>query len=67
MNVAVAGTAGYFPDGVGGKPWSDHSEHAVNEFYAAKDDWYPTWGPENGLDRALAVDYIRVYKHDCQH
>ncbi|KAG0339556.1 hypothetical protein BG000_001852 [Podila horticola] len=65
MNVAVGGTAGYFPDGVGNKPWSDKSEHAVNEFYAAKDDWYPTWGPENGLDRALAVDYVRVYKHDC--
>ncbi|KAG0278786.1 hypothetical protein BGZ95_003184, partial [Linnemannia exigua] len=54
MNVAVAGTAGYFPDGVGGKPWSDKSPHAVNEFYAAKADWYPTWGDENGLDRALA-------------
>ncbi|KAF8933414.1 hypothetical protein BGZ52_007800, partial [Haplosporangium bisporale] len=65
MNVAVGGTAGFFPDGVGNKPWSDKSEHAVNEFYAAKDDWYPTWGPESGLDRALAVDYIRVYKHDC--
>ncbi|KAF8940282.1 hypothetical protein BGZ47_007804 [Haplosporangium gracile] len=65
MNVAVAGTAGYFPDGVGGKPWSDKSPRAINEFYAAKDDWYPTWGPEYGLDRAMAVDYVRVYKHDC--
>ncbi|KAG0367746.1 concanavalin A-like lectin/glucanase domain-containing protein [Gamsiella multidivaricata] len=65
MNVAVAGTAGYFPDGVGGKPWNDKSPHAVNEFYAAKDDWYPTWGSESGTDRALAVDYIRVYKHSC--
>ncbi|KAG0348788.1 hypothetical protein BG004_004145 [Podila humilis] len=65
INVAVGGTAGYFPDGVGNKPWSDRSEHAVNEFYAAKDDWYPTWGPEHGLDRALAVDYIRVYKYGC--
>ncbi|KAF9092514.1 hypothetical protein BGX23_004226 [Mortierella sp. AD031] len=67
MNVAVADTAGYFPDGVGGKPWSDRSEHAVNEFYAAKADWYPTWSPENGLDRAMAADYVRVYKHDCQN
>ncbi|KAF9136454.1 hypothetical protein BGX30_011175 [Mortierella sp. GBA39] len=66
MNVAVAGTAGYFPDGVGGKPWSDKSPHAINEFYAAKSDWYPTWGPEDGLGRAMAVDYVRVYKHDCQ-
>ncbi|KAF9541998.1 hypothetical protein EC957_002501 [Mortierella hygrophila] len=66
MNVAVAGTAGYFPDGVGGKPWSDTSPHAINEFYAAKGDWYPTWGPEDGLDRAMAVDYVRIYKNDCQ-
>ncbi|KAI1297437.1 hypothetical protein EDD11_007127 [Mortierella claussenii] len=66
MNVAVAGTAGYFPDGVGGKPWSDKSPHATNDFYAAKDDWYPTWGPELGTSRALAVDYIRVYKQDCK-
>ncbi|KAF9586445.1 hypothetical protein BGW38_004872 [Lunasporangiospora selenospora] len=65
MNVAVAGTAGYFPDGVGNKPWSDRSQHAVNEFYSAKDDWYPSWGPEDGLDRAMAIDYVRVYKHDC--
>ncbi|KAI8356064.1 concanavalin A-like lectin/glucanase domain-containing protein [Mortierella sp. GBAus27b] len=65
MNVAVAGTSGYFPDGVGNKPWSDKSPHSINEFYAAKDDWYPTWGPESGTDRALAVDYIRVYRHDC--
>ncbi|KAF9119018.1 hypothetical protein BGW39_000669 [Mortierella sp. 14UC] len=66
MNVAVAGTAGYFPDGVGGKPWSDKSPRAINEFYTAKDDWYPTWGPEDGLDRAMAVDYVRVYRNDCQ-
>ncbi|KAF9950108.1 hypothetical protein BGZ72_008168 [Mortierella alpina] len=65
MNVAVGGSSGYFPDNVGGKPWSDKSGHAVNEFYDAKDSWYPSWGPENGLDRAMAVDYIRVFKNDC--
>jgi beta-glucanase (GH16 family) len=25
INLAVGGTNGYFPDGVAGKPWSDHS------------------------------------------
>lgn len=25
LNLAVGGTVGYFPDGVGGKPWSDRS------------------------------------------
>ncbi|KAF9569993.1 hypothetical protein EC968_002352 [Mortierella alpina] len=65
MNVAVGGASGYFPDNVGDKPWSDKSQHAVNEFYDRKDDWYPSWGPEDGLDRAMAVDYIRVFKNDC--
>ncbi|KAG9322107.1 hypothetical protein KVV02_000999, partial [Mortierella alpina] len=65
MNVAVGGASGYFPDNVGGKPWSDKSQHAVNEFYDSKDDWYPSWGPEDGLDRAMAVDYIRVFKYNC--
>ncbi|KAF9974719.1 hypothetical protein BGZ73_001838 [Actinomortierella ambigua] len=60
MNVAVGGTAGYFPDGVGNKPWSDTSAHAVNEFYAAKDHWYPTWGDQNDNSRAMAIDYVRV-------
>ncbi|KAF9292601.1 hypothetical protein BGZ68_000005 [Mortierella alpina] len=65
MNVAVGGASGYFPDNVGDKPWSDKSQHAVNEFYNSKPSWYPSWGPEDGLDRAMAVDYIRVYKNDC--
>ncbi|KAG0238667.1 hypothetical protein BGW41_008042 [Actinomortierella wolfii] len=65
MNVAVGGTAGYFPDGYGNKPWSDRSPHAVNEFYDAKDQWYPTWGSADDNSRAMAIDYIRVYRHDC--
>lgn len=36
MNVAVGGTGGYFPDGLGGKPWSNESDRSVNEFWAAK-------------------------------
>lgn len=28
INLAVGGTAGYFPDGVAGKPWSDKSERS---------------------------------------
>eukprot|EP01088_Endostelium_zonatum_P000781 TRINITY_DN11035_c0_g1_i1.p1 TRINITY_DN11035_c0_g1~~TRINITY_DN11035_c0_g1_i1.p1 ORF type:complete len:367 (-),score=71.45 TRINITY_DN11035_c0_g1_i1:31-1092(-) len=58
MNVAVGGTNGYFPDGVGGKPWTDASPHASNEFYAAKNQWLPTW---KGDECALQVDWIRVY------
>jgi len=28
LNLAVGGTAGYFKDGVAGKPWSDMSQRA---------------------------------------
>jgi hypothetical protein len=37
MNLAVGGTNAYFPDGVGGKPWSNGDSHSVNAFYTAKD------------------------------
>ena len=35
MNVAVGGTNGWFPDGVGGKPWLDgsHGECLVEFFF----------------------------------
>jgi len=61
MNVAVGGTNGYFPDGQGGKPWSDTSEHAANDFYAAKGVWSQTWFPANDPhSAALQVDWVKV-------
>jgi len=59
FDVAIGGTNGYFADGVGNKPWSNTDPHAVNAFYNAIDQWYPTW---KGEDSALQVDYIRVYQ-----
>ena len=53
MNVAVGGTGGYFPDGDCGKPWSDKDSHAVNAFYNAKDQWYPTWNYPATPDAAM--------------
>lgn len=61
INLAVGGTAGYFPDGIGGKPWTDKSSNSVNEFYAAKNSWYPTWKP---LESALHIDWVRVWSFD---
>jgi beta-glucanase (GH16 family) len=58
FNVAVGGTGGYFPDGVGNKPWSDTDPHAVNAFNSAIGQWYPTW---NGEDSALQIDYVKVW------
>ena len=58
LNVAVGGTADYWPDGISpNKPWNNKSPHAVNEFYNAKDKWYPTW---KGEDAAMVIDYIKI-------
>ena len=61
INLAVGGTAGYFPDNVGGKPWSDKSSNSVNEFYNAKDRWYPTWQND---DVSMQIDYVKVWSFD---
>lgn len=56
INLAVGGTNGFFPDGFG-KPWSNTSPNAVNEFWAAKNQWMPTW------TQAMMVDYVKVWSH----
>ncbi len=61
INLAVGGTAGYFPDNIGGKPWSDKSSSSANEFYAAKDRWYPTWQND---DVSMQIDYVKVWSFD---
>jgi len=57
FNVAVGGVSGYFPDGQGGKPWNDKSPGTVNQFWAARNAWHPTW---KGEDSALQIDWVRV-------
>nr|KAG5688615.1 hypothetical protein BaRGS_033431 [Batillaria attramentaria] len=67
LNVAVGGV-GFFPDEnqnrPNPKPWTDNSEHAMDTFWAARNQWYPTWHPDqnNGEDAALKVNYIKVWK-----
>lgn len=65
MNVAVGGTNGYFPDGVGAKPWSDTDPHSVNAFYNARGAWEATWDRENHSN-AMKVDYVKVWETDAQ-
>ena len=43
INLAVGGTNGYFPDGQGGKPWTDTSGSAANDFWSKEAIWHPTW------------------------
>ncbi|KAF7293515.1 Glucan 1,3-beta-glucosidase [Mycena indigotica] len=62
MNVAVGGTNGWFPDGQGDKPWLNHAGKPMSDFINNKQQWLPTW-PENLEERALAVDYVRMWKH----
>lgn len=54
LAVAVGGTSGYFPPGVGNRPWG-----AAREFWAARNQWLPTWDDEK---TAMAIDYIRVWQ-----
>jgi beta-glucanase (GH16 family) len=58
INLAVGGTNGYFPDGMGAKPWSDNDPHSINSFYNNRGSWIPTW---QGEGAALKVDYVKVW------
>jgi len=59
MNVAIGGTGAYFPDGMGGKPWTNADGHAVNSFWNGRNQWLPTW---KGDGVAMAIDWVRVYQ-----
>jgi hypothetical protein len=59
MNIAVGGTNGYFPDGQDGKPWSDTSPNAMDSFWSAVGQWYPTW-QAGGAE--MVVDSVRVWQ-----
>ena len=59
LNLAVGGTNGYFPDGVGNKPWSDTDSRSINSFYNNRGAWIPTW---QGEGAALKIDSIKVWK-----
>jgi beta-glucanase (GH16 family) len=61
FNLAVGGTSGYFPEGQGGKPWSDTDPHSVNAFYNNRGAWYPSW---KGEDAALQIDSVKVWSLD---
>jgi len=60
INLAVGGV-NYFKDGVANKPWNNQSPNAVNEFYNAKDRWWPTW---QNPDVSLQIDSVKVWSLD---
>nr|CAE54585.1 (1,3)-beta-d-glucan binding protein [Suberites domuncula] len=56
LNLAVGGTGGFFPDG-DGKPWMNSQSNAVNSFYDARDEWFPTW------TQSFQIDSVRVWTY----
>jgi hypothetical protein len=60
LNVAVGATNGFFPDGVGNKPWGDASGTAPKEFSDSESQWITTWG--EGDKRGLTVKSVKMWK-----
>ncbi|KAG8221570.1 glucan 1,3-beta-glucosidase [Butyriboletus roseoflavus] len=61
INLAVGGTSGWFPDGVGGKPWYDSSATAMHDFAADQSKWSATW-PPSANSRAFRIDYVKMWQ-----
>lgn len=62
LNVAVGGTNGFFADNYPGKPWSNQSPNAVNQFYDAQGSWLPGWELTNQQHpSAMKIDYVKFY------
>ncbi|KAF7870259.1 hypothetical protein EAF04_004007 [Stromatinia cepivora] len=61
LNVAVGGTNGWFADGKSGKPWIDASATAKNDFWNARDSWYPTW-TANDNQGQMEVSKVEIWQ-----
>lgn len=61
FNVAVGGVAGYFPDGVGGKPWTDTSNNAAQQFNNAIESVMKTWDLA-GDGSAMVIRSVKVWQ-----
>ncbi|KAK3062333.1 hypothetical protein LTS18_004341, partial [Coniosporium uncinatum] len=58
LNVAVGGTNGWFEDGEAGKPWVDSDPNARKAFWAARNQWQPTW-EKNGQ---MTVKQVKIWQ-----
>ncbi|KAI9457220.1 glycoside hydrolase family 16 protein [Lactarius psammicola] len=61
LDVAVGGTNGWFPDGAGNKPWLNGAINAMQLFAQSQDKWSQTW-PQSEDDRAMRVDYVKMWE-----
>lgn len=64
LNVAAGGTNGYFADNSCSKPWSNSGGTAANDFYDAKDSWYPSWNYPASNDAAMKVKSVKVWSFE---
>ena len=62
LNVAVGGSNGWFLDGKDSKPWVNMSPTARKDFWAAKDEWYPTWQSKEGDKQSRGEMKIKSVK-----
>jgi len=60
LNVAVGGTTGWFIDGKDGKPWVDSSPMSMNDFWNARDQWYPTWTAPGAGE--MVVSKVQIFQ-----
>ncbi|EKM53200.1 glycoside hydrolase family 16 protein [Phanerochaete carnosa HHB-10118-sp] len=63
LDLAVGGTSGWFPDGVGNKPWVDESgdQFALWSFAQNQSTWSKTW-PSTDTDRAFRIDSVKMWQ-----
>jgi len=71
LNLAIGGTAGvgpqgFFPDGLGNKPWENTESTSLSDFIAAEDQWMPSWTKNGthgqiGENAALKIDSVNVW------
>lgn len=61
FNVAVGGVAGYFPDGMGNKPWTDTSSNAAGMFNSAIDAVMTTWDVQ-GEGSAMGIRSVKLWQ-----
>mmetsp|Transcript_28502 Transcript_28502/g.69502 ORF Transcript_28502/g.69502 Transcript_28502/m.69502 type:complete len:486 (-) Transcript_28502:356-1813(-) len=71
FNLAIGGTAGvgpqgFFPDGLGNKPWVNTESTSLSDFIEAQDDWMPSWTKNGtngqiGESAALKIDSVNIW------
>lgn len=61
LNVAVGGAHGYFPNGIGDKPWTDGTNTEMRDFNNALPRVLQTWDLQ-GVESAMAVKSVRVWQ-----